>query len=61
MLRFFKHFAKTYVNDILIHFYIFNEYLSHLRQLFILFHKKRVNLSFIKFFLRYSSITLLIQ
>ena len=61
ILKSFKHFVKVYVNDIIAHSRFFNNYLIHLRQLFDLYRRKRINLSFSKSFLKYSSITLLDQ
>ena len=61
MLRLFKEFIKTFINDIIVFSYILLEYLRYLRQIFKLFYNKRVSLSLIKFFINYSSIILLDQ
>ena len=61
LLRSYKQFVKTYVNDIIVHFKILQKHLKHLRTLFQMFRTKRINLAVTKFFLAYSSITLLNQ
>ena len=61
LLRSYKKFVKTYVNDIIIHFKILQKHLNHLRTLFQMFRIKRINLIVIKFFLTYSFVTLLNQ
>ena len=61
MFRFCKHFAKAYVNDIIIHSRSLKEHLVYLRQLFDFFRSKRVSLVASKFYLKYSSIILLGQ
>ena len=62
LLRSYKQFAKTYVNDIIIHFKILQKHLNHLRIFFFqMFRIKRINLIATKFFLIYSSVTLLNQ
>ena len=61
LLRSYKQFAKTYVNDIIVHFKILQKHLKHLRTLFQMFRIKRISLAITKFFLTYSSVTLLNQ
>ena len=41
MFKFFKHFIKTYMNDIIIYNKIFDEHLNHLRQIFDFFITKK--------------------
>ena len=61
MLRLCKAFVKAYVNDIIIFFKILHEHIDYLRQMFQFFIEKRVNLTFNKLFIDYSSIQLLNQ
>ena len=61
LLRFYKHFVKTYVNDIIIHSQILKKHIVHLQILFQMFRVKRISLAIDKSFLFYSSITLLNQ
>ena len=61
LLRFYKHFVKIYVNDIIIHSQILKKHIAHLQILFQMFRIKRINLAIDKSFLFYSSITLLDQ
>lgn len=61
MLRPFKHFAKAFVDDIIVFSHTLEEHLSHLRQIFELFRLKRVSLSPTKSFIGYPSVTLLGQ
>ena len=61
LLRFYKHFVKIYVNDIIIHSQILKKHIVHLQTLFQMFRVKRINLAIDKSFLFYSSITLLNQ
>ena len=61
LLRFYKHFAKIYVNDIIIHSQTLKKHIVHLQILFQMFRVKRINLTIDKSFLFYSSITLLNQ
>ena len=61
MLRPFKHFAKAFVDDIIIFSRTLQEHLNHLRQVFELFRSKRVSLSPTKSFIGYPSVTLLGQ
>ena len=61
MLRPFKHFAKAFVDDIIIYSRTLKEHLFHLRQIFELFRHKRVSLSPTKTFIGYPSVTLLGQ
>ena len=61
LLRSYKKFAKVYVNDIIVHFKTLQEHLNHLRTFFQMFRIKRISLAVTKFFLTYSSVTLLNQ
>ena len=61
LLRSYKQFAKTYVNDIIVHFKILQKHLKHLRTLFQMFRTKRINLIVTKSFLAYSFVILLNQ
>ena len=61
LLRSYKQFAKTYVNDIIVHFKILREHLKHLRTLFQMFRTKRISLIVTKSFLAYFFVTLLDQ
>ena len=61
LLRSYKQFVKTYVNDIIIHFKILQKHLNHLRTFFQMFKIKRISLIVTKFFLIYSFVTLLNQ
>ena len=61
MLRSYKKFIKVYVDDIIIYSRILIEHVIHLIKIFDLFRVKRVSLAFIKFYLKYSSVTLLNQ
>ena len=61
MLRSHREFFKIYMNDIIIFFKILNEHVKHLWKIFQLFQKRRVNLTSIKFYLRYFFIILLRQ
>ena len=61
LFRSCKIFVKVYVNDIIIFSKILHEHIEHLRQMFQLFKEKRVNLTFNKSFIDYSSIQFLDQ
>ena len=61
MLRSYRKFSRAYMNDIIIFFKTLKKHINHFRQIFQLFQKRRVNLTFIKFFLKYFFITLLSQ
>ena len=61
MLRSYRKFSRAYMNDIIIFFKTLSKHINHFRQIFQLFQKCRVNLTFIKFFLKYFFITLLNQ
>lgn len=58
MLKFYKNFAKTFVDDIIIFSRILTKHFIYLTQIFEFFRNKRINLSFIKLFIDYFSITL---
>ena len=59
MLRFYKHFVRIYINDIIIFSRILKEYLRYLQMIFQLFRNKKVSLTSTKLFFNYSLITLL--
>ena len=61
MLKSFKKFIKIYVDNIIIYLRTLIEHVIHLIKIFDLFRVKRVNLAFIKSYLRYSLIILLNQ
>ena len=61
MLRLFKDFIKIYVDDIIIYSRILTEHIIYLIKIFDLFRDKRINFTFIKFYLKYSSMILLSQ
>ena len=61
MLRSYKHFAKAFIDDIVIFFKTLSKHLEHLRIIFRLIRNKRISIVLKKFFLRYSSIILLKQ
>ena len=61
MFQSFKNFIKVYVDDIIIYSRILTEHVIHLNKIFNLFRDKRVNLAFIKSYLKYLSIILLSQ
>ena len=61
LLRSYKQFAKIYVNDIIVYFKILQKHRDHLRTFFQMFRTKRISLVVTKFFLIYSSVTLLSQ
>ena len=61
LLRSYKQFVKTYVDDIIIHFKILQEHLKHLRTFFQMFRTKRISLVATKSFLAYFFVTLLDQ
>ena len=61
MFRFYKQFFRAFIDDIVVFSHTLKKHIRHLSQIFGLFTKKRVNLTSIKLFLSYSSITLLNQ
>ena len=61
LLRPYRQFSRAFMDDIVIFSQTLEEHLLHLRQIFELFQRKRVNLSPTKSFLGYPSITLLGQ
>ncbi len=61
ILKSIRDFARVYVDDIIAFSRTLLEYLKHLYQIFALFRKRRISLNPKKFFLRYSSVTLLRQ
>ena len=60
MFRPFKHFAKIYIDDIIIFSKIINEHVFHFKQFF-LFRQRRVNLSLTRIFVYYPSVRILKQ
>ena len=61
LLRSYKQFVKTYVNDIIVHFKILRKHLKHLRTFFQIFRIKRISLVVTKSFLTYFFVILLNQ
>ena len=61
MLRQYKKFVKIYINDIIVYSRTLSKHLIHLRKIFELFRRKRVNLIFKSFFLSYFFVVLLDQ
>ena len=61
LLRSYKQFVKTYVNDIIVHFKILRKHLKHLRTFFQMFRTKRISLAVTKSFLAYFFVILLDQ
>ena len=61
ILRSYKHFAKAFIDDIVIFFKTLSEHLEHLRTIFRLVRNKRISIAPKKFFLGYPSIILLGQ
>ena len=59
ILRFYKFFAKYYVDDIVIFSKIFEEYIEYLNTILGLFDRFNITLKDIKTFLNYLSIILL--
>ena len=61
ILCFFCAFAQEYMNDIIIFSKMLNEHVHHLHQVFSLFQDLDISLEFKKFYLDYSTVTLLGQ
>ena len=61
LLREYRHFVKTYVNDIVVFFRTKIEHETHLRKVFSMLDKNNISIKSIKIFLSYSSISLLDQ
>ena len=61
MLRPYREFSRAYMDDIIIFSKELDDHIQHLRSVFQLFQKRRVNLAPTKSFLGYPSITLLGQ
>ena len=61
MFKFFKKFARVYVNDIIIFFNSLKKHFRHLTQVFKLFEKMNVIIKINKTFLKYLTIALLDQ
>ena len=58
IFKFFKNFARAYVNDVVIFFNFLKKYLHHFIQTFTLFEKMNVIIKVNKTFLKYSTIAL---
>jgi hypothetical protein len=61
ILRPYRQFARYYVDDIIIFFKIFEEYIEYLNIIFELFNRIGITLKNLKFYFDYSSIILLKQ
>ena len=61
ILREYRHFARAYVDDIVVFFNSLEEHLRHLNQIFALFKRMNIALKASKIFLDYSIISLLSQ
>ena len=61
MLREYRHFVKTYVNDIVVFSRTKIEHEIHLRKIFSMLDKNNISIKSIKIFLNYSSISLFDQ
>ena len=57
----YRHFAKTYVDDVIVFFQSLKEHLRHLNQVFSLFAKMNVVLKSFKIYFEYLSVSLLDQ
>lgn len=53
IFQLFKHFYKTYVNDIIIFFILFKKYVNHFIQIFQILNKMNIYLILIKIFFEY--------
>ena len=56
-----KHFAKAYIDDVVIRFKSFNEHLMHFQTIFEMFSKCNIFIKSIKVFLKYLDVTLFDQ
>ena len=61
ILREIRHFAKAFIDDIVIRFRSFNEHIVHLRTIFSIFVDLNISIKSIKIFLSYSNVVLLRQ
>ena len=61
IFRKYKHFAKTYVNDIVVFFNFLKKHFRHLNLIFVLFKKYNIVIKIFKIYLDYFSISLLKQ
>ena len=61
ILRGVKNFSKTYVDDIMIRFKLFDDHIDHLRQIFEIFTKYNTFIKSTKIFLEYFDVVLLRQ
>ena len=61
LLREYRHFVRTYVNDIVVFFRTKIEHEIHLRKVFSMLDKNNISIKLIKIFLNYSSVSFLDQ
>ena len=61
ILRFCRHFARAYIDDIVIFFKFMNEHISHLKYIFKFMLENNISINFVKTFLNFSFVTLLEQ
>ena len=61
ILRKYRHFAKTYVDDIIVFFNFLEKHLKHLNLIFVLFKKYNIVIKLFKTYLNYSILFLLEQ
>ena len=61
LFRLHRHYVKTYVDDIVIYFKIFNEHKTHLRSIFDMFKINNISIKLKKIFIDYFTIHLLKQ
>ena len=61
IFRFYKLFARCYIDDIIIFFKIFENYVQHFNTVFELFDRLKITIKKIKTFLNYPFIILLKQ
>ena len=61
ILRHVRHFAKTFINDIVIKSRSFSDHIIHFRSIFKIFSRLNISIKLIKVFLSYSNVVLLKQ
>lgn len=61
ILKNVRHFAKAFIDDIVIKFRSFNDHVAHLRKIFSIFCKFNISIKSTKVFLNYSNVVLLRQ
>lgn len=61
LLREHRHYARAYIDDVVIHSVTLEEHVEHLRAIFDLFVKYNISINSKKIFLGYSSVKLLDQ